>query len=1399
MQLSRLEMFGKFGEDCLMIKRLYLVFFILFVLFSYSSFGKERITTLDFKEPSGLRGMLSNEVQKIYQDQDGFIWIATRHGLYQYDGYRTVLFRSDVHSPGLLSDNNVFCLTEDHQRDLWIGTQSGLDILNKQTGEIRPGVFRQIGNTAVSCLLTTRKGEVWVGTDIGLFKDFGQKDTLIWYAGKQTGDVLPAVAIKSLLEDRNGDIWIGTWNFGLYRYSPDDHLFYRYPRMNDHNSAHIIFEDSRGQMWVGSWDEGLFCLKDPEDMDRVSWTNYKHVAGNAASLSDNIIYDITEDLHTNSLWIGTRSGLSVMSFDVPGSFINYKPFGSDYRIPSNEINSLMKDRQDNIWVGAIGGGVFLADTNRPKFRKYSFKPEEDELPTNGVVSMFVDQDDVWMGIGTYGIARYARETGKFSYYTRIPEFSDTGPVPTVYAIIRRKKTGDIWFGTYDGGIYVYRRGEPVKHYQGNNSDFIKYICVTALMEDRKGNCWVGTRLGLGVQLADEKGHLFRDMIIEGTNFEFCYVRDMIEDTNGKIWIATFNHGIICITGDPQHSETLSYKVYHPENKKLTSKSVNVLFEGSGGKIWAGTAGGGLFLYDPKSDRFDWKNRDYNLSSDVIGSIEEDEEGVLWMGTNNGLIRLGISEESKVTSRIYTSADGLQDNFFIARCSFNYKGELFFGGYKGYNSFFPASLSDTVCNTPFYITDIKIFNRSLSTYEAKLRSGISEKMPPYTQKIELPWKYNNFSFEFASLTYERPELNKYTYMLEGFDQDWQYANADRRFAYYNNLKSGTYTFLLRATNENGTWNNEIKKIVVVVLPPVWATWWAYTIYFLLLIAGVFVIYRTAQNRIVLKNQLRLKELEQSKIEEMNQAKLHFFTNITHELLTPLTIISAGVDELKIQSPGFRDLYGIMESNIQRLMRLLQQILEFRKAESGNLKLKVSKGDIAMAVKKGADNFLPVAKRKKLHFSVLCDPESLPGFFDQDKLDKILYNLLSNAAKYNTEGGFIQVTFSGKDASHVCLMVKDGGNGISKENMPHLFRRFYDGDYRKFHVTGTGIGLSLTKDLVELHKGSIIVESEEKKGSTFSVRLPIDRSFYTEDEVEQEIASPVMVSQARSYEGEQNAELPAMNSPANQYNLLLLEDDPELLQLMVRLLEREYHVFAGRNGKEGVEQIERENIDLIVSDVMMPEMDGYEFCRLVKNKLESSHIPVILLTAKNKEEDRAESYDAGADGYISKPFNLTVLHARIRNLLRHRERMANDFKNQLVFELKDMDYTSLDEEFMQRAIDSVNRHLDDPDFDQARFVGEMGTSKSTLYNKLKSLTGLNTSAFIRNVRLKAACRIMEEKGNIRVSELAFAVGFNDPKYFSSCFRREFHMLPSEYMDRFSIAKTVNTGITKSLQGS
>lgn len=1365
--------------------------------------------TLVFKSSSILNSLPSKDVQSVYQDRDGYIWISTRNGLFQYDGYSLTTYKSNLFRTDLLTNNNVFCVAEDAKHRLWIGTYSGLNVLDKKTGAIRKIDHPEMNGNSIPQVLITSDERILFATDWGVYEYQEDKDDFLCHGGENTGNVMPRTAIKSLFEDDRGDIWIGTWDAGLYRYEKKTGKYFRYPRLNEQNSAHYVFQDSQKNIWVGTWRGGLVLLKDAYQPDKTTWITYRYDEKNLAGISDDIIYALSEDLNTHSLWVGTRKGLSVLpltgNYTGAETFSNYYPSESDSSIASDEVASLLRDRQGLMWVGMIGGGVNKVSTRKADFYWDQLLEVKRMLKTTSVRSILLDDEGLlWLGIGTYGLGVKNRQTGKFTYYTQMPEFDRYRGISTVMSMMQHSVTGHIWIAAYDGGVYEVDKKAPVaqrvRNYYAQDAPWLAGSCVFHIYEDSKHNLWFATRNGVSMRTMDGEAVRLDTLQVGNSQMRNVPTMYMTEGNDGDMWVASNTHGVFRLHCDEKGSYTVS--CYSATNGKLNSVYADCLYTDAKGRIWVGTGGSGLNLYDEATDTFLPVHAKWNLPGDAVVSIRSDKEGDLWLGTNAGLIKLALSDNlESATFRLYTTVDGLQDNIFIRSAqAVAVDGEMFFGGHRGYNSFYPENQQEQPFSSSVIVTDIKIFNQSWGNLPAKERMEISELSPAFADEIQLDHWHNNFSIEFSALEYANPERNQYAYQLAGFDSDWQYTGGAKRFAYYNNLKPGTYTFQLKASNANGIWDDEMLRMEVVILPPPWKTWWAYTLYIIILVGIAGYIYRIIRNRIRLRNALHLREMEQAKSEEINHAKLQFFTNITHELLTPLTIISASVDELKQTAPAYKEQYDVMTHNINRLIRLLQQILEFRKAETGNLKLKVLQGDLVLFVRRSLDGFRPLMKKKDIHFTIQSSMNKYLAFFDPDKLDKILYNLLSNASKYNKPGGKVGIELSCDEANGVvCIIVKDNGPGIPKESQKNLFKRFYEGDYRKFNTIGTGIGLSLVRDLVVLHHGSISVESEEGKGTAFKIEFPVHRFAYSEEEIDDAVTlldsdgidavqEDVVIEDIQTSALEDNVVSAEQNVAEKSHTLLLVEDNEDLLGLMVKLLGTDYKIHTATNGKEALEIVESEDIDLIVSDVMMPVMDGIEFCRSIKGNFDTSHIPLILLTAKKQEEDRVEAYESGADAFITKPFNLSVLHARIGNLLKSRERVMKDFKKQLVFEAKELNYTSMDEDFLQRAIDCVNRHLDDPGFDQTQFLEEMNTTKSTFFRKLKSLTGLTYVSFIRNIRMKAACHIMEEKKHVRISELAYAVGYNDPRYFSSIFKKEIGMQPSEYMERFTSGGTI-----------
>ena len=1370
---------------------------------------ESRMQPIRFTKLSAFEDLPSEEVTQILQDSNGYIWMATNSGFCRYDGYRIRTYKDNLFQPELLTSNAVKCLAEDTAHRLWIGTDNGLNLFDLTTGHIRKIEDKRFEDKVISTLYAASDGSVWIGMDDVLYHYLPETDVFVAY-DKTYGEGRSTKGVKTMLEDSRGRLWAGTWAHGYFRYDKEKDTFIPYPFFGSQRSVHVLFEDSRHTLWAGTWNDGLYRLEETDRPATVRATAYRHIPGNRNSLADDIVYCVAEDTGNHTLWIGTRSGLSLLDLDAPGpsAFTNYLPDDPQYRLPYNELNTLMRDRSGMFWLGMMGGGVYSVNMRPSPFRAYNLESVRKKLFSSSVRSLLMDADStLWMGVGSYGLMIQRKEDPAPVFFREVKGLEKAVYPHTVNCFLERKFHPEIWMGTWGNGIMVYHKDTRTLHqWTPENAPWLSDRYVFAFLEDHRHNLWIGGRSGLSVLRPDGTGENLTGLTLDaerGQTLDFTY-HSLLESRDGNIWMGT-NHGIVRLSGEPAEPGGRRLSSYCRHNGRLASEQIQCLLEDRSGRLWAGSEGGGLYLYDPRKDAFEQVNHRYGLLADAVLSMQEDPEGNLWMGTNSGLVHLMVaSDAGAATSRIYTTADGLLDNIFIRNAFARTPGgEFLFGGHNGYIMFRPEEVGVGAVVPPVAITDISIFNTSLNRMPLAGRKAVSEAAPDYTQKIRLAYDQNNFSIEFSSLSFVNPSKNKYAYKLDGYDAGWQYTGASNRVANYNSLAAGTYVFHLKGSNENGLWSEAERTLKVEILPPPWRTAWAYAGYALLFLVGAWLAYRLVRNRMREKQGKQLEAMERAKAEEVNHAKLQFFTNITHEFLTPLTILSASLDDLKRQAPRQAGSYAVMSGQINRLIRLIQQILEFRKAETGNLKLRVSEGDVAMFISREVEAFRPLMKKKRIHFALHLQPESFRGYFDSDKLDKILYNLLSNASKYNREEGTVEVDVRlDASGSYLMLSVKDDGEGIPPEAMKNLFKRFYEGDYRRFRTIGTGIGLSLTHDLVTLYGGTIRVESEVGKGSVFIVTLPVARAAFREEQIDEpplaaaekaemfipeETAPPTPEVCAEKEEedvsqADREAEGSLRSAEEEKAVLLLVEDNEDLLRLMVNLLSRDYRVLTALDGEEALQKVSGETIDLIVSDVMMPVMDGIEFCKRVKSDIESSHIPLLLLTARNGEEDRMEAYESGADAFLSKPFNLSLLHARIRNLLHARRRVAHDFKKQLVFETRELNYTSLDEDFLQRAVDCVQRHLDDPDFDQAQFILEMATSKSTLYKKLKSLTGLNTSAFIRNIRLKAACRIMAEKKRIRISELAYAVGFNDPKYFSSCFKKEFGLLPGEYMEKY-----------------
>lgn len=1354
---------------------LFLLFLILGSLYAAASqkpYSFKAINTTSF--------LPTSEVRNLFQDSEGFIWISTYNGLVRYDGYSTIVYKPDIENSGKSIDGFVNIVTEDNQHRLWIGTHNGLYVLDKKKDRIERVVSPVLEGNYIEAIVYTSSGDLWVGSNKGLFrkkageKDFEKYDPLM-------REDNAGLDIKSIIEDKRGNIWVGTWANGLFRYDPQTKRFYTYKGLNPAHSAHILFQDKDENIWIGTWRYGLLKMVNPYDMDNYSFQRYMHITGNPESLADDIVYAINQDPNSGKLWIGSRSGLSVLESEKNGGcFTNYLPGNKSGDLPFNEVDALMCSRDGLMWVGMLGGGIYTVNTRKLSFVHDTLPALMKSYPTSSVRSIYQCEDGkLWMGIMGFGFILYDPQMQEIIPYQQLPAFKDLPYISTVNDIIYRRKRKEYCFATWDAGIWVFD-GQRVKMIDSVTYPELTDICIYSLAEDTSGNLWIGSRSGLFMLDASGRLRALSELVADDKEvFPQTSIFKIVEDKEGNIWVTTVTAGIWKIS--LSNGGEYNVKQYGVSQQSSSSMGAMTLCVDSYNRIWAGTNGNGLDLYDRQSDCFVSVLDEYFKDGEVVFSMLEDEQKTLWLTTNSGMYHVNIPIDGTApVVHTYTEEDGLQGSNFNRNAAVKgIGGVLFFGGVHGLNHFKPEHIVYDETSYPVAITDLKIFNTSVRKMQAEESCKILDKPLEYADHITLAYNHNNFSLDFSILNYVNPQLNKYEYQLLGYDDKWIQASGNRHFAYYNNLPAGEYTFMVKGANVNGIWSSDVRTVQFTILPPPWLSWWAYCIYFLLLSGLLWYLYRTMQNRMNLKHTIELGNIQRQKLEEINHAKLQFFTNITHELLTPLSIISASIEELKQQTPELKTTLRSISENTVRLIRLIQQILEFRKVENGCQKLRVSEGNITLFLKQSISAFTPLVRQKKLYIRFEGEEVEYKGYFDIDKLDKIVYNLLSNAAKYTYEGGVITVTQHYDEESGIYrFTINNPGELIPKEKIEHFFERFYEGEYRKFHTIGTGIGLSLVKDLIVLHHGSVQVFSDKEKGNSFTVEFPILAAAYSEEETDRNTQYADRAILPVEEERESIDRQLTDGAPA-KVTLLLVEDNKELLKLMVRLLQNQYHILKADNGMDALYILEREEVDLIVSDVMMPQMDGMELCRRVKEKFETCHIPVILLTAMTYDEDRIKGYQSGADGYICKPLHLPVLLAKIENLLERRKRIGVDFRKQLVFEAKELEYTSMDEAFLQKAVDCVNAHLSDCGFEHAQFIAEMGMARTTLADKLKQLTGLTPSAFICNVRLQVACRLIDEKKKIRIADLAYAVGFNDPKYFSSCFKKKFGVTPKEFM--------------------
>lgn len=1338
---------------------------LLLVSKAYSVNDKLQISFENFPYMSQLP---SNSIRRLFQDKEGYMWFGTLDGLCRYDGYQVKSFRSDMNNPTLLTNNEILCLTEDNENHLWIGTNQGLNILDKSNFKIVPfneDIFR---GDHISSLVTDNNGNIWIGSQRGLyFYNVRTKSIRNYASDPYDKKTISGTGVNSIYKDNHGDIWILLWGNGLCRYIPESDNFIRYPPIGKLNRPFRLYQDKKNNYWICTWGDGFFHFNPNETEEKMyTFLPVMNVSGND---SETTFYSIVQDDKYGFLWLMSLTGLYVVKYNENGTLSSIDI--SEYLTGSSKLYSeIIKDKDNNLWIGAFSEGAIFINFERPPVKNYSLDILRQRMGFYSSIKALDEDKDglVWLGLNRYGLCLYDRQNNTARMYTDIPGLKNLKNLETVNYIREIKSRNEHWVCCNDNLIYAFRKN-------GNDILFSGYIDLNVrsgfnyggdktLFEDRSGNVWVG--MADGVMMVSTLNVASLVLLIPS-------VTGITQDLDGNIWISSEQSGLCMLTRSGHGYKSTIYDKYSPG---LNTNNVQSVCAHPSGKLWIGTKEGRMIIYDKKKNIFTDVSNLCAMTGEGILNILVDDIGNVWISTNKKVTRFNPQTE---TSTYYGVSDNIAVNSFIGgACSKSLTGEMLFGGNRGFCSFLPEKGKKIIKSnsTRVFITDVKVHNQSVFD----LASGAffdNEK-----NKLVMSHSEQNVEIEFSTLNYAFPSKIQYAYKLEGIDYDWNYVGNNRRFANYNNLRRGTYRFLLKATDENGLWSEKVTTLEIIKKPAFYETWWAKLCYLIVAAFLLLSFYRFTINRLRLRDELKIARIDREKSEELTQTKLRYFTNISHELLTPLTIISCLIDDLELSFKGKFWQYEVMKVNVNRLKRLLQQILDFRKVESGNMKLKVAEEDIVYFTGRICKfNFNPLAKEKQIHFSMVSAEESVLAWFDAEKLDIVLFNLLSNAFKYTSNGGSIRVDmerFTQDKHNFVRIQVSDTGRGISPADIENIFNRFYSNDPTN-SVENHGIGLTLTKELLELHHASIRVDSEIDIGSIFTVEIPIDKEFYSENE-RIEVPSQSQTENLPKIGLDEESIEPEDLEPIvrEDINVLIVEDNAQLRSLINKILNKRYNTLVAENGAVAMKVIEENQVDIVVSDIIMSEMDGLELCRTLKNNLDTSHIAILLLTAKNSDDDRIESYNAGADGYLSKPFELKVLEAKINSMVKNRKHKTEKFKSNAEINISSLEFTSIDERFLENAIAVIEEHLSEPDFDLDMFSGKLNMSKSSLYRKIKSLTGLSPVEFTKNIRLKHACQMLNKQmGNI--SDIAYLVGFADPKYFTSCFKAEFGMTPTEFV--------------------
>ncbi len=1354
-------------------------------LFFTSTYTYSQNGTLKFEEFVIEDGLAS--VNCILKDGEGFMWFGGTHGLYRYDGYKFKIFKVNANNINSISNNNIVSLYEDNEGYIWIGTmQGGINKYNPKTE-----TFLNYKNTKnsiykknyVTCITGNDDNEIWIGTfGDGMYVFDKINNSFIKYLhNKNNKQSISNNYVFSIIIDNN-DVWIGTRVGILDKYNRKTNYFSHYIYNNTNyqstRTGQRICIDALKNLWIGTESDGLYKF----DINTKSFKHFKP-KNSLESINSN---DITDIKYSKSgvIWATSFNGLNSIDISTNKTTIYQNDIYNPNSITYNLAYCLFIDNNDILWLG-MNDGTANKTINYPfEIYQTSLLNKSSSLSFNAVTSLYVGAEYLWVGTGAGGLDKFDLKTKTFYNYKNNSKNDKSIPSNIVMNVFEDKEK-NVWTGNFQNSIVGYKKE--------NSDDFIKAklampftenfntLSIFDMLEDNTQNIWVAT-YNHGLFKYNKQTLEFLHFTKSNTNNQLNSdsVLCIFADSSNNLWIGTLDKGISIYNQETNTFYSLAdIDITADPNLNFPIKDI---YEDSHGRIWIATQGGGLFHIDKKEKTIKNLGTENGFPTDSYYGIIQDNNGNYWFSSNKGIVSYNPDNNKIYT---YNTNDGLPTNDFESGANAKTKdGKLFFGSKKGLIAFYPEELISDSKPINLKLTNLKVFNDVVNVQDEIENYQPLDSSISYKKTLKLPYFLNNFGFEFAAPGHSAPHNIEYQYKLEGIDNRWITTSSELPFANYSNIPFGDYTFKVKAFDENSFDSKNIsEKQIDIIISPVWLqTNTAYFVYMMLISGLIYFIYKSLRDRVQLRNELLIEKYKYEKDEELHKSKINFFTTISHELRTSLTLILSPLQQLSTVKTNNKasNLIMTMNRNGQRLLSLINQILDFRKLESTHTQLNIKEIDLKAFFKELCIPFYQYAEEKNIKFQLSVPNNCETGWIDANKLEIIIYNILSNAFKHTTDKIDINIDLDEKD-ERLIIKIKDNGKGIKEEDINKIFENFYQVNDNTNSTSGTGIGLAITKNLIDIHNGTIAVKSEPNAYTIFNVIIPIIKSFYKEQHMASLDSEIVLKNDTVDDEIALNTNT-IDNTSKSKPILLIIEDHFEIRNLIKDHFSNDYKVFTSTNGLEGKEKAFEIIPDIIISDIMMPKLNGLELCKMLKTDSRTSHIPIILLTARGSHAFKIEGFEFGADDYVTKPFNIDILDVRVINLIKSRQFLREKFKKETLIKPKDIAINNIDEVFIEKIISIVEENISDSKFSVADFATSIGMSHSVLYRKILALSGQTISEFIKSIRLTKAEELLL-KSNYHMNEISDMTGFSSPSYFTTCFKKKHGFPPSEFGEKIN----------------